>query len=203
METSKNVTEQIALVDELVKEIYHLKMENQRLSGIKPELPSRDATGELTRYGIRWNGPTQPLAVPMADGSWVQNHEVELLLKQINEALGDPEMPAGLIQYLRDLSHAKSYDYGDYTIDRVPQSTGPDRFAVRSNAGLCLTTNGEWEYEPLPSNRDDEFYKRCRFASFIEARNALRLCQTNVNERRTSLQNTSAKDIRNAKYKPQ
>jgi hypothetical protein len=46
------------------------------------------------------------------------------------------------------------------------------RFAVR-RGNSCLTMGGEWEYEPLPSDRDDEFYRRCRFASFEAAANAL------------------------------
>ncbi|BCY18672.1 hypothetical protein hrd7_25210 [Leptolinea sp. HRD-7] len=33
---------------------------------------------------------------------------------------------------------------------------------------FVLNTSGQWEYEPMPSSRDDAFLKRCRFAS-IEA----------------------------------
>jgi hypothetical protein len=33
----------------------------------------------------------------------------------------------------------------------------------------CLNKNGEWEYESLPSNREDEFIKRTRFTSVREA----------------------------------
>jgi hypothetical protein len=32
-----------------------------------------------------------------------------------------------------------------------------------------LTRNGEWEYEPIPSERDEDFYSRCRFDSLDEA----------------------------------
>ena len=31
------------------------------------------------------------------------------------------------------------------------------------DTGQCLNRDGEWEYEPLPSNRDDDFMARCRF----------------------------------------
>lgn len=31
------------------------------------------------------------------------------------------------------------------------------------NAGCCLNTEGEWEVEPMPSNRTDEFKARTRF----------------------------------------
>jgi hypothetical protein len=39
-----------------------------------------------------------------------------------------------------------------------------ERWAVRRNSA-CLNKDGEWEYEPLPSSRDDDFYARCRFES--------------------------------------
>ena len=49
--------------------------EIERLKGIRPELPPREPDGEgLPRYGLRWNGPTEPLAVPMADGYWTPWH---------------------------------------------------------------------------------------------------------------------------------
>lgn len=35
--------------------------------------------------------------------------------------------------------------------------------------GFVLAKDGEWEYEPNPSSRDDEFYARCRFDTFEEA----------------------------------
>lgn len=41
-------------------------------------------------------------------------------------------------------------------------------YAVRKN-GFCLSKSGKWEYEPSPSNRDDDFYSMCRFESFEEA----------------------------------
>ena len=47
----------------------------------------------------------------------------------------------------------------------------PLGFAVRKN-GLCLNKDSEFEYEPLPSNRDDEFYERCRFVGIEEAQKA-------------------------------
>lgn len=35
--------------------------------------------------------------------------------------------------------------------------------------GASLSTELEFEYQPSPSNRDDNFYKRCRFQTLIEA----------------------------------
>lgn len=47
-----------------------------------------------------------------------------------------------------------------------------ERYAVRRGAA-CLNHKSEWEFEPIPSSRDDAFYKRCRFKTFQEARAAL------------------------------
>jgi hypothetical protein len=35
--------------------------------------------------------------------------------------------------------------------------------------GHCLAHDGEWEYEPFPSSRTEEFFERCRWATAIEA----------------------------------
>jgi hypothetical protein len=57
------------------KEIERLREENDKLRGIKPELGPFPPEGEgLPRYGIRWNGPQEPLAVPMSDGYWTPWH---------------------------------------------------------------------------------------------------------------------------------
>lgn len=32
-----------------------------------------------------------------------------------------------------------------------------------------MNHDAEWELEPSPSNRDDEFYERCRFDTLAEA----------------------------------
>ncbi len=50
----------------------------ERLRGIKPELPpypgEEPHREKLPRYGLRWNGPTEPLATPMLDGYWTPYH---------------------------------------------------------------------------------------------------------------------------------
>ena len=47
------------------------------------------------------------------------------------------------------------------------------RYAVRNAGGqFVLNQMGEWEREPSPSNRDADFYERCRFSTFEEATNA-------------------------------
>jgi hypothetical protein len=64
----------------LLREIDQLKAENKRLSGLKPEAPLRPPGGNsLPRYGLRWNGPQQPIAVPMDDGYWTPWHLADRL----------------------------------------------------------------------------------------------------------------------------
>lgn len=46
---------------------------------------------------------------------------------------------------------------------------GKRKWAVRSDHDY-LNKNGEWEYEPQPSNRNEEFLARCRFQSFKQAK---------------------------------
>lgn len=41
-------------------------------------------------------------------------------------------------------------------------------WAIRNNSFCWSRSRVAWVYEPLPSNRDDEFFKDCRF-SFDEA----------------------------------
>ena len=51
------------------------RAEVERLRGILPELPPRAPDGHgLPRYGLRWNGPSDPASVPMADGYWTPWH---------------------------------------------------------------------------------------------------------------------------------
>jgi hypothetical protein len=56
----------------------------------------------------------------------------------------------------------------DVRIARAKQMDGGVKWAVR-RMGECLNKQGEWEYEPMPSSRDDEFLSRCRFDSVEEA----------------------------------
>lgn len=58
----------------------------KRLQGLKPELPPRPPEGDgLPRYGLRWNGPTEPLPVPMADGYWTPWHLAERYRARVAE----------------------------------------------------------------------------------------------------------------------
>lgn len=53
-------------------------------------------------------------------------------------------------------------------IETAKQMDGSIKYAVR-HLEYCLTTKGEWEYEPIPSSRGDDFFKRCRFDTWQQA----------------------------------
>jgi hypothetical protein len=55
----------------------------------------------------------------------------------------------------------------DVRLERVRQIDGSDLWAIREK-GCCLNKQGKWEIEPIPSNRTNAFYKRCRWES-VEA----------------------------------
>lgn len=54
----------------------------------------------------------------------------------------------------------------------ITRQTSPfysgEKWAVR-RAGNCLGKDGEWDYESIPSERDEAFYKKYRFDSLEEA----------------------------------
>jgi hypothetical protein len=65
------------------------------------------------------------------------------------------------------------------TINRVPWCDGPDRYAVK-NGNFCINKDGDSEYEPMGSQRDDEFFARCRYNTFEEAETAyIKWCKNN------------------------
>lgn len=73
-----------------------LRAEVVALRGLKPEIPQRpphhnDASYQhpsLPRYGLRWNGPGQPVSVPMEDGYWTPFH---LALDEVEVQQADAE----------------------------------------------------------------------------------------------------------------
>lgn len=58
---------------------------------------------------------------------------------------------------------------GEVTIDRYKQREGDDLWAIKNHGSLCLAKDGCWEYEPMPSSRNDEFIESCRYDSMEEA----------------------------------
>ena len=62
----------------------------------------------------------------------------------------------------------KSMEISDITLDMVKGREHKTRWSIKCR-GECLNKNNEWEYEPLPSSRDEAFYNRCRWDSAEEA----------------------------------
>ena len=54
------------------------------------------------------------------------------------------------------------------TIEMCRQRDGRQLYAIRQ-VGACFNREGEWEYEPIPSERDDGFIARCRFETWDDA----------------------------------
>lgn len=54
------------------------------------------------------------------------------------------------------------------TLERVAQRGGPDRWAIR-RSGAVLGRDLEFDYEPLPSSRNDVFYANYRYATQADA----------------------------------
>lgn len=66
-----------------------------------------------------------------------------------------------------------AYEAGNSTtIEACRQHDGSRLWAVRC-MGSVLSKDGDFEDEPLPSSRDADFLRRCRFATPLEARDAL------------------------------
>lgn len=65
-----------------------------------------------------------------------------------------------------------AYAVGNLQVERCLRRVGPKQmaafWAVRRD-GFALNKQGEWEYEPMPSSRTDEFLERCRFADVNDA----------------------------------
>jgi hypothetical protein len=73
---------------------------------------------------------------------------------------------------------------GGVRIDLVEQRGGAARWAVR-HEGSVLNRYLKWEWEPMPSGRDDEFLERCRFGTPQEALAFLRLSQQDADQSNT------------------
>ena len=69
-------------------------------------------------------------------------------------------------------NHSDHRDLESIKIETAKQMDGTIKYAVR-HMGACLTTKGEWEHEPMPSSRDDEFLSRCRFGTWEQAANTI------------------------------
>ena len=60
-----------------------------------------------------------------------------------------------------------------YYITRYDQESGPPKFAVEDEQRYALNRGGDFEYQPGPSSRDNDFIQRCRYDTFDAAAAAL------------------------------
>lgn len=57
-------------------------------------------------------------------------------------------------------------------VERAAQRSGPDKWAVRSGTNVCLSKDGTWEFESMPSERDNEWLSLHRWDTFDAAMDA-------------------------------
>ena len=85
----------LALAPAMAAELRAARIEIERLRGLVPELPPRPPEGDgVPRYGLRWGGPSQPVAVPMVDGYWTPWHLAEREFERLRTAAADERADA-------------------------------------------------------------------------------------------------------------
>ncbi len=90
------------------------------------------------------------------------------LNKMRNSAVFLGEPADGVVRELVDLIllertllvRVSRYEFGGYTLEK--RSKDQDAWAIVSGPE-CWGRDGKWAYEPLPSNRDEEFVMRTRW----------------------------------------
>lgn len=86
--------ELLVQIEQQSREIERLKLELQALQGIQPELPPKPPEDDgLPRYGLGWNGPGNPLAVPMDDGYWTPWHLADAEIKALQALRESDQRP--------------------------------------------------------------------------------------------------------------
>lgn len=54
-------------------------------------------------------------------------------------------------------------------LEEALQRDGSVLWVIRNQSQGCMAKDGQWEWEPRPSGRNDAFMARCRFATVQEA----------------------------------
>jgi len=88
-------------------------------------------------------------------------------VKKFSEAIST--LSRNLLEVVKDKKFVSRYTYGTFHVEQ----RSSDLWAVIDTCGEVLNKKGEWEYEPMPSGRDQEFIDRTRF-TLKEARAALK-----------------------------
>lgn len=90
------------------------------------------------------------------------NERIALLEQQLAEARKDSSPGGATI-----CAYKIGSGMNAIRIEQAEQMVGPALWAVR-RGGNCFGYDG-WEWEPMPSSRDDEFIRRCRYESAEKA----------------------------------
>lgn len=127
------------------------------------------------RIGDFWAGLQKN---PSSAGSWKKMRTEA----HTHNALDDARGNAGALKKILALPRSSAVDQlevskyilakagpaagsmSDTTLDAAKQMDGSILWAIRQD-GNCFNKQGEWEYEPTPSSRDENFFQRCRFGS--------------------------------------
>jgi hypothetical protein len=64
---------------------------------------------------------------------------------------------------------------GGVEIREMQRPDGPPRYAIYRSFGRALSHSGKWDYEPIPSSRDDEYLVTHRWETLDRAREAATL----------------------------
>lgn len=126
-------------------------------TAVSPTTPSR---------GHRQDGifSTQPHALPVQESMPICEH-------------GGHPMGCVFCQAVHALPPPCAYALDEATkLEAVTQRDGRTLWAVRRHS-CSLSTAGEWEYEPLPTARSDEFIRRNRFETTEQALSCFRRFQ--------------------------
>jgi hypothetical protein len=62
----------------------------------------------------------------------------------------------------------RKFSDGPVVVRKMPQRDGSVKWAVYIIPRLCLSKGGFWEYEPVPSNREDAWLAEHRFDTFAD-----------------------------------
>lgn len=150
----------MALIDTTLEGVPAVKRHHERMRAIAAKVASSDAHAADVAVPI----PTteeQATGMALLGTNWLLKHAPHRL-KSAQAAEAGEALPVLV------------YDAGnERRIEAAKQRDGSVKWAVRRD-GSCLARDGMWEYEPMPSSRDDEFMARCRFSSVDEARAALK-----------------------------
>lgn len=138
----------------------------------------------MSRWGKDWHKEFMSLTydyahneiADMADAITtllIERDECEAELYKLKAQLAQPpdaptpDWAQGLVvnEYQVD---GQGYPWDDIVLRRMPQGKGPDKWAIYKG-GIVLDRSGHFVYEPLPSNRDEDFMRRCRFDTPQEA----------------------------------